>query len=191
SVTEQGVLLPLLVRPIAGGAYDIVAGARRFNAAKLAGLREVPVVVADLSDSEALMVALVENLQREDLAPLDEAQTYFRLLDEFGWTQEDMARRVGRSRSHVANTVRLLGLPQPVKQLLEESKLTAGHARALLNAADPAALAERVVAQGLSVRQTEALAQKGQSAVPAEDRRNHSPDPLERTLAERLGLDVK
>ncbi|MBV8653741.1 MAG: ParB/RepB/Spo0J family partition protein, partial [Alphaproteobacteria bacterium] len=156
SIAEQGVLEPLLVRPI-GGDYEIIAGSRRYQAAKLAGLSEVPVIVRTLSDREALMVALVENLQREDIAALDEAQGYHRLLEEFGWTQDELARHIGRSRSHIGNTLRLLGLPIEVKALLEAGKLTAGHARALLNAADPAALAALIVERGLSVRATEAL----------------------------------
>jgi ParB family chromosome partitioning protein len=191
SLSERGLLQPLLVRPLAG-AYELVAGSRRFHAAKLAGLSEVPVVVRELSDRDALMVAVVENLQREDLPALDEAQSYFRLLDEFGWTQEEVAERVGRSRAHVGNTLRLLGLPPSVKMLLEEGRLTAGHARALLGAPNPSELAALVVARGLSVRQTEALVQQ---QTPVTRRRKATLDTaaqaLEQRLGERLGLPVR
>ena len=128
------------MRPL-GDDYEIIAGSRRYQAAKLAGLSEVPVIIRELSDREALMVAVVENLQREDITALDEAQSYARLLDEFNWTQDELARRIGRSRSHISNTLRLLSLPAEVRGLVEAGTLTAGHARALLNAPDPAAIA--------------------------------------------------
>jgi ParB family transcriptional regulator, chromosome partitioning protein len=194
SIAEQGVLEPLIVRPL-GDDYEIIAGSRRYQAAKLAGLSDVPVIIRELSDREALMVALVENLQREDITALDEAQSYARLLDEFTWTQDELARRIGRSRSHISNTLRLLSLPAEVKALVEAGTLTAGHARALLNAPDPAAIAAIVVERGLSVRATEALVRRHGSAEPAEP----SGDPrlgeelkkFEQLLAERLGLKVR
>jgi ParB family chromosome partitioning protein len=191
SITAHGVLEPLLVRP-SGERFQVVAGARRLAAARLAGLHEVPVVVLALSDRDAMMVALVENLQREDISALDEADCYVRLLDEFGWTQDELARRVGRSRSHIGNTLRLLALPAEVKSRLAVGKLTAGHARALINVAEPETLAARVEAEGLSVRSTEALARRR----PAASRRSapqaeSETGELERMLTERLGLTVR
>jgi ParB family transcriptional regulator, chromosome partitioning protein len=191
SIAEQGVLQPLLVRSH-GDDFQIVAGARRYHAAKLVGLREVPVVVLALTDRNALMIALVENLQREDINALDEAYCYFRLLDEFAWTQDELARHVGRSRSHIGNTLRLLGLPAGVKALLEKGELTAGHARALLNAPNPLELASLVVAQGLSVRATEALVRRRtMTPQPRVQQLDNELGELERELAERLGLTVR
>jgi ParB family chromosome partitioning protein len=191
SIAELGVLQPLLVRPH-GDNFLVVAGSRRYHAAKLVGLPEVPVVVLALTDRNALMIALVENLQREDINALDEAYCYFRLLDEFAWTQDELARHVGRSRSHIGNTVRLLGLPADVKTLLEKGELTAGHARALLSAPDPLELAALVVAQGLSVRATEALVRRRETAPQPRVRQlDDVMGALERSLAERLGLTVK
>ncbi|WP_119460550.1 ParB/RepB/Spo0J family partition protein [Rhodospirillaceae bacterium SYSU D60014] len=157
SIRQNGILQPLLVRrhPTMPNAFEIVAGERRWRAAQLAQLHEVPVVIRELTDSDALELALVENVQRQDLTPLEEAEGYRRLMDEFQHTQEDLARRVGKSRSHIANSLRLLNLPGPVKKLVESGELTAGHARALLGAVDPVALAGEVVAKGLNVRQTE------------------------------------
>jgi len=196
SVREKGILQPLLVRPHDEhpAHYEIVAGERRWRAAQLAQLHEVPVVIRELSHREALEIALVENIQREDLGPLEEADGYRRLMDEFSHTQEDLAKAVGKSRSHVANMMRLLGLPEPVKLLVNDGKLTAGHARALLTASDPAGLAAVIVAQGLNVRQAEALA-AGRDKAPAS--RGSAPvakDPdtvaLERELGQLLGLKV-
>ncbi len=160
SIAAKGILQPLLVRRIADdpAAFEIVAGERRWRAAQRAGLHEVPVLVRELADGEALEVALVENLQRQDLSPLEEAEGFRRLMEDFGHTQEALAKVVGKSRSHVANCLRLLSLPEPVKALIETGELTAGHARALVTAADPAALAAEVVARGLTVRATEDLA---------------------------------
>lgn len=162
SIEEKGILLPLLVRhhPDEPDAYEIIAGERRWRAAQLAKVHEVPVIIKDLSDQEVLEVALIENLQRQDLSPLEEADGYQRLMDEFSHTQEDLAKVVGKSRSHVANMMRLLGLPDPVKKMLNGGELSIGHARALLNAKDSIQLARKVVKQGLNVRQTEKLTQK-------------------------------
>jgi ParB family transcriptional regulator, chromosome partitioning protein len=161
SIRAHGVLQPILVltRP-AGGGYEIIAGERRWRAAREAGLVEAPVNVLEVADRAAMEIALVENLQRQDLSPLEEAEGYRRLIEELGETQERLAEVVGKSRSHVANTLRLLRLPPPIKALLAEGKLSAGHARALLSAADPEALAHRTVEAGLSVRETERLAQQ-------------------------------
>ena len=147
-------------------SYEIIAGERRWRAAQAASLHEVPVIIRDLSDREALEVALIENLQRQDLSPLEEAEGYRRLMDDFSHTQEELAKTVGKSRSHVANMMRLLALPEPVKQMLDGGELTAGHARALLTSSDPVGLARQVVAKGLNVRQTEKLVQKA-PAKPA------------------------
>jgi ParB family chromosome partitioning protein len=165
SVRQQGVLQPLLVRRVAGEAdnFEIIAGERRWRAAQIAKLHEVPVVVREMNDSEALEVALVENIQRQDLSPLEEAEGYQRLIDEFSHSQSELGRAVGKSRSHVANTLRLLGLPEPVKQMVDDGSLSAGHARALLGSDDPAAFARDVVRRGLNVRQTEKLVAKARS----------------------------
>jgi ParB family chromosome partitioning protein len=162
SVKAQGILQPLLVRrhPEIAGAYEIVAGERRWRAAQAAQLHEVPIVLRELADREALEIALVENVQRQDLSPLEEAEGYQRLMNEFEHTQEDLARAVGKSRSHIANMLRLLSLPDPVRAMVQDGRLTAGHARALLSATDPVTLAEEVVAKSLNVRQAERLAQE-------------------------------
>ncbi|MEE8273981.1 MAG: ParB/RepB/Spo0J family partition protein, partial [Alphaproteobacteria bacterium] len=196
SVREKGILQPLVVRsdPEITGSYEIVVGERRWRAAQLAQLHEIPVVVRELSDGEALEVALVENIQREDLSPLEEADAYQRLIDEFGHSQEALAKVVGKSRSHVANTLRLLGLPEAVKAMLHDGRLSAGHARALLAAPDPAALAEEVTSGGLNVRQTEGLVRGKASGnrrprpAPAADAETRA---LERSLSDRIGLTVR
>ncbi len=194
SIRTNGILQPILVRrhPQTPNSFEIVAGERRWRAAQIARLHEVPVIIREIADGEALELALVENVQRQDLSPLEEAEGYRRLIEEFKNTQEDLARRVGKSRSHVANAMRLLGLPDPVKALLEQGRLTAGHARALLSGADPAALAEQVVARGLNVRQTERLVQQRQSAPSAKTPREKDADTvaLERDLSALLGLRV-
>jgi ParB family chromosome partitioning protein len=195
SIRANGVLQPILVRRHPGlpNAYEIVAGERRWRAAQKAGLHEVPINLRAIADSEAIELALVENIQRQDLGPLEEAAGYQRLVDDYGNTQEELARRVGKSRSHVANTIRLLALPDAVKRLVEEGALTAGHARALLGAKDPAAIAERVVAQGLNVRQTEALVKaerQPRRPPPAPPAKDANTAALENDLSARLGLKV-
>src|SRR5690606_29768782 len=194
SIRAKGVLQPLLVRRLGGdGHYEIIAGERRWRAAQRAGCHELPVVVYELSDREALEVALLENVQRQDLTPLEEAEGYRRLIDDFGHTQEELARVLGKSRSHIANLIRLLALPVPVRTMLESGELTAGHARALLGAHDPAALANQVVAQGLNVRQTEALAKRERQQAATSRRKPRDADTvaLERDLSSRLGLPVR
>ena len=194
SIREKGILQPLLVRPVADDevAFELVAGERRWRAAQRVGLHEVPVVVRSFADAEALEIALVENLQREDLSPLEEAAAYSRLLDEFGRTQASLAEAVGKSRSHVANTLRLLSLPVPVRRRLDEGELSAGHARALLGAADPAGLAEMIVRRGLNVRATERLVQRYAETPqrPQKPVRDADTAALERDLGVRLGLRV-
>ncbi|MGH7123444.1 MAG: ParB/RepB/Spo0J family partition protein [Stellaceae bacterium] len=195
SIREKGVLQPLLVRRLPGqpDTFEIVAGERRWRAAQLAQLHEVPVVLREIDDREALEIALVENLQRQDLSALEEAQAYQRLLDEFAHTQEAVAQAVGKSRSHVANTIRLLDLPSAVKQMLDERQLTAGHARALLGAGDALALAEEVVRRGLNVRQVERLAKKSKTAPSARAAREKDADTraVEHELTLALGNTVK
>ncbi len=195
SIREKGVLQPLLVRPVAtaeDAAFELVAGERRWRAAQRVGLHEVPVIVRALADSEALEIALVENLQREDLSPLEEAEAYSRLTAEFGRTQGSLAEALGKSRSHVANMMRLLSLPAPVRRRLDEGELSAGHARALLAAPDPASLADEVVRRGLNVRATERLVQR-RAQLPRAPRppvRDADTLALERDLGARLGLRV-
>jgi ParB family chromosome partitioning protein len=196
SLREKGVVQPLVLRPdpARAGTYEIICGERRWRAAQIAQLHEVPAVVRDFTDAEALEIALVENLQREDLTPLEEADAYQRLKDEFGHTQEALADGIGKSRSHVANMLRLLGLPEAVKAMLGDGRLSAGHARALLVADAPAELAEIVVAKGLNVRETEALVKKQKEPAKGKSKppRQKDADTLavERDLTRDLGLKV-
>lgn len=160
SIRQKGVVQPLIVRPTAkAGIFEIVAGERRWRAAQAAELHQVPVLIRDYSDEEVLEIAIIENVQRADLNAVEEALAYRQLMDRFGHTQEKLAASLSRSRSHIANTLRLLSLPDPVQRLLRNGVLSAGHARALVAAADPVALASQVVNRGLSVRETEKLAQ--------------------------------
>lgn len=160
SVREKGVLQPLIVRPVEGDMYEIVAGERRWRAAQLAQLHQVPVLVRELDDTEVLEIAIIENIQRADLNAVEEAAGYRQLMDKFGHTQEKLAEVLGKSRSHIANLLRLLSLPDDVQQMVVEGKLSAGHARALITSNNPSELAKIVVRDGLSVRATEALVKK-------------------------------
>ncbi len=196
SVKRQGLLQPILVRPTGAGKFEIVAGERRWRAAQAAQLHEVPVLIRELSDEEAFEIALVENIQRQDLNAIEEAEGYKRLIEDYGHTQDEIGRIVGKSRSHIANLIRLLDLPEDVRTLVIEAKISMGHARALLTADDPSALAREVVRAGLSVRQVENLA-KGKSAskpaAPSKPKvqRNADIEALERQLSEQLGLRVR
>jgi ParB family transcriptional regulator, chromosome partitioning protein len=194
SIRDKGIVQPLLVRPIAAAAadFELVAGERRWRAAQLVGLHEVPVVIRPFGDAEVIEIALVENLQREDLSALEEAEAYSRLSREFGRSQARLAEAVGKSRSHIANTLRLLSLPAPVRDSLAAGALSAGHARALLGAPDPAALALEVVRRGLNVRATEALVRRRAAQPAPRPRPARSADTLalERELAGALGLRV-
>ncbi len=196
SIRHQGIIQPILARPAkeSDGDYEIIAGERRWRAAQRAGLHEVPVVVHFIGDQDALEIALIENLQRQDLNILEEAEAYNRLIDEYGNTQEEVAKGLGRSRSHVANTVRLLTLPNEVKQLVSAGNLSAGHARVLVGARSAVELAQKIVNENLNVRQTETLLQaaEGGGAVPQKARREKSADvrDLEDSLTRRLGLKV-
>jgi ParB family chromosome partitioning protein len=198
SMREKGVLQPLLVRrhPAQVNSFEIVAGERRWRAAQQAQLSEVPVVIKELSDSDALAIAVVENIQREDLTPVEEAAAYRRMTEEFSYTQEALAQAVGKSRSHIANMMRLLSLPDNVQRMIDEGQLSAGHARALVVAEDPAGTAQKIVRLGLNVRQAEQLVKaakpdvvKGRKNVGAQDK-----DPniaaLESDLRDLLGLKV-
>jgi ParB family transcriptional regulator, chromosome partitioning protein len=197
SIKAQGILQPLLVRrhPELPDQYEIVAGERRWRAAQAAQLHEVPVVLRELGDREALEVAIVENVQRQDLSPLEEADGYRRLLEEFAHTQEDLARAVGKSRSHIANTLRLLSLPEDVRALLQDGKITAGHARALLGLEDAGELAKEIVRSGMSVRQVEraakARALRPEQMASLAGRRDADTAALERELTQLLGLKVQ
>jgi ParB family transcriptional regulator, chromosome partitioning protein len=157
SIKKNGILQPLLVRETEPNRYEIIAGERRFKAAKIAGLSTVPVVIKNFSDTQAIEVALIENLQREDLSPIEEAMGYERMMAEFNYTQEQVGKSVDKSRSHVANLLRLLNLPDVIKQMLENEDISMGHARALLTAEDPEELAKIIMSKQLSVRQTEKL----------------------------------
>jgi ParB family chromosome partitioning protein len=204
SIRHHGLLQPILVRPIAGesDAYEIIAGERRWRAAQRAALHDVPVIVQTLSDTQALEIALVENLQRQDLSALEEAEGYKRLMDEFNHSHAELGELVGKSRSHIANMLRLLALPDSVKEMIQSGTLSAGHARALLTAPDPEALAKTATERGLSVRDTEKLANAAKASIrpaaasakpaPAGKVKGKHADllALERDLAERLGLRV-
>lgn len=194
SIREKGILQPILVRPIAGEpqAYEIIAGERRWQAAQKAQVHQVPVIIKELDDRDAAEIALVENLQRQDLSAIEEAQGYSRLMDEFNHTQEALSKALGKSRSHVANMMRLLALPDDVKTYLEEGLLTSGHARALLNCTNPSEIAKQVIKKGLNVRQTESLAKTAgvQSRPKAKKEKDTDTLALERDLTNLLGLKV-
>jgi ParB family chromosome partitioning protein len=200
SVREKGLIQPILVRPIPGvpDAYQIVAGERRWRASQRAELKEVPVVIRDLNDQEVLEISIIENVQRADLNAIEEARGYKALMEQFGHTQEDIAKVIGKSRSHVANTMRLLALPPRVRDMVYEGKLSAGHARAIATAPDPETLADRFIAEGLPVREAEALArashEEAGSDPTARGGRPSGKDPnvqaLEAEVAQALGLEV-
>ncbi|WP_428546269.1 ParB/RepB/Spo0J family partition protein [Profundibacter sp.] len=193
SIKEKGVIQPLIVREKSNG-YEIVAGERRWRAAQMAQLHELPVIIRDYTDTEVLEIAIIENIQRADLNPVEEAAGYQQLMDKFGHTQEKLAAALGKSRSHIANLMRLLQLPKEVLDLLKESKLTAGHARALITTENPVALARQVVKQGLSVRETERLA-KGPKTRPEKVKlqpagKDADTRALEGDLSANLGMKV-
>ncbi|MGN0635725.1 MAG: ParB/RepB/Spo0J family partition protein [Acutalibacteraceae bacterium] len=197
SIAKYGVLQPLLVRPLNGGGYQLIAGERRWRASRLAGLTEVPVVVREMTDEEAAALALIENLQREDLNPLEEAFGFRKLMDDFGLTQEEAAEKVGKSRPAVANALRLLKLPEAILELVRGGELSAGHARALLSFPAEEQMLETarlIIEKGLSVRETEKLAKKAakpkkEKEVPA--RRASYYDQVELTLTEALCRKIR
>lgn len=196
SIRDKGILQPILVRPKGEGRYEIVAGERRWRAAQRAGLAAVPVLVRELSDMQVLEIGVIENVQRADLSPIEEATAYKQLMDRFGRTQDSVAEAVGKSRSHVANTLRLLALPDGVRTHLLEGRISAGHARAIATAPNAEALAEEIVAKGLSVREAEALGRTAPGKPPRASakgkRRAKDVDTmaLENDLADVLGLEV-
>ena len=199
SIAQHGLLQPLLVRPLFGGGYQIVAGERRWRAARMAGLSEVPAVVREMSDHEVMELALIEHLQREDLTPVEEANGYQTLLDKYGMTQDEVAKTVGKSRPAVANALRLLHLPEAIREMVERGELSAGHARTLLAFPDEASMleaAKKAVEQGLSVRELERMAKKAAEAQkegekPRPTRRIPYFDEVELSLHEHLGRKVR
>ncbi|MCM8558075.1 ParB/RepB/Spo0J family partition protein [Sphingomicrobium sediminis] len=195
SIAERGVLQPILVRNHDGG-YQIIAGERRWRAAQQAQLHEIPAIIRDSDDGNTAELALIENVQREDLNALEEAKAYAALADQYGHSQADIGRIVGKSRSHVANLVRLLDLPEDVQSMLIDGDLSMGHARALIGADEAVALAKQVISQGLSVRETEKLVKSGPKGAQSSSSASSSagnPDieALERQLGDLLGLKVK
>ena len=201
SIKAKGIIQPLIVRarPSGKGEYEIVAGERRWRAAQMAQLHEIPVLLREFTDTEVLEVAIIENIQRADLNPVEEAMGYRQLMDKFGHTQEKLAEELGKSRSYLANLMRLLQLPNEVQDLLVEGKISAGHARALITSDDPSALAKQVVAQGLSVRATEALTKKKPETDKASSRKSSSGSSekdadtkaLEGDLSAAIGMPVQ
>ncbi|MBL0374145.1 ParB/RepB/Spo0J family partition protein [Rhizobium sp. KVB221] len=198
SIRQHGIVQPVVVRPIPDDKYEIIAGERRWRAAQLAGLVEIPVISRDVDDRTALELAIVENVQRSDLNPVEEALGYEQLIAEHGYTQNDLGEIIGKSRSHVANSLRLLKLPDPVRDMLFDGSLSAGHARALIPTSDPVALARSIVAKGMSVRDAERLAQNDIKAQlnpglssPKSQEKDADTIALERSLSDSLGLEVK
>jgi len=196
SIREKGLVQPILVRPEPGSSngYEIVAGERRWRASQRAGLHTVPVIVRDLADQEVLELAIIENVQRADLNPIEEAAGYQELIERYAYTQERLAEVIGKSRSHLANTLRLLKLPTSVQSMVENGKLTAGHARALVGREDAEAMAERIIESQLNVRDVEALVQAGTEAAQTTRRvRDKDADTkaFEKELADMLGLKVE
>lgn len=194
SIKEKGIIQPLIVRQ-KGEQYEIVAGERRWRAAQIAKLHEIPVLLRDYDDTEVLEVAIIENIQRADLNPVEEAAGYRQLMDRFGHTQEKLAEALGKSRSHIANLMRLLNLPDDVQDMLKAGKLSAGHARALITSENPSVLAARVVSGGLSVRETERLANEGKSETkpgkkPAAPSKDADTRMLENDLSAAIGMSV-
>lgn len=195
SIRTHGLIQPLLVRPVPGGRFQLVAGERRWRAAQIARIHRVPVVVRSLDDDQTLQIALIENIQRQDLNPIEEAEGYLRLTRDFGHPAAAIGQLVGKSRAHVANLIRLLDLPELVRTWLADGSLQMGHARALITTAEPVTLARRVIAEGLSVRATERLAAGQRKAGAASGGANAAPRDadtraLEDDLAARLGLKV-
>jgi ParB family transcriptional regulator, chromosome partitioning protein len=191
SLRDKGLLQPLVVRPRADGSFEIVAGERRWRASQRAGIHDVPVLIRELDDKETLEIALIENVQRSDLNALEEARAYRQLLEQYGYTQQQLADVIGKSRSHIANTMRLMSLPESIQKQIEEGALTAGHARSLVATEAPEELADKIVKLNLTVRQAEDLV-RGQPAKSAKAKIEKDADTkaLEKNLAAALGLGV-
>jgi ParB family transcriptional regulator, chromosome partitioning protein len=199
SIRERGIIQPIVVRALQGDNFEIIAGERRWRAAQRAGLHDVPIAVMEANDAQSLEFAIIENVQRTDLNPIEEASGYLALMDDFNRTQEDVAQIVGKSRPHVANTLRLLKLPEPVKQLVRSNKISAGHARLLLGQPNAEQIAQEIIDKGLSVRQVEALVQNAaaQARDAQRETKGHSSSAkdadtraLEKRLSDALGLAV-
>ena len=197
SIRAHGVLQPILVRPIPGNKFEIVAGERRWRAAQRAGLHSIPAVVRDLNEVEVLEIAIVENVQRMDLNAIEEAQGFQALIDRFGRTQEEIAEAVGKSRPHIANMLRLLKLPEDIQEMVRDGRLSSGHARAILTAPDPRGLAQRVLKEGLNVREVERIAQQAKdekhgprAGAASADAKSADTRALEQSLSNALGLEV-
>ncbi len=192
SLKDKGLLQPLVVRPRSDGSFEIVAGERRWRASQRAGLHELPVLIRELGDRETLEIALIENVQRSDLNPLEEARAYRQLIEQYQYTQQQLAEGIGKSRSHIANTMRLLTLPDAILKQIEEGSLTAGHARSLIAADSPEELADKIISLNLSVRQAEDLARKAAAPGTTGPKPEKDPDTraLEKELSQALGLTV-
>ncbi len=192
SIKSKGLVQPILVRPspTESGTYEIIAGERRWRAAQIAQLHEVPAVVRKLNDTEALEIAIIENVQRSDLSPIEEAAGYKRLIENHSHTQEALAEIVGKSRSHIANIIRLLSLPQSIQDMISEGKISSGHARAIMNSAFPEQLAEKIVSENLSVRAAENLAKQRKPGVKKVKLKDPDTIDLENNLTAKLGLIV-
>lgn len=196
SIRERGVVQPLIVRPVSGAidAYEIIAGERRWRASQKAGLHDVPVIIREATDKESLELAIIENVQRADLNALEEARGYQQLIEQYAYTQSELANVIGKSRSHIANTLRLMNLPEAVQAYILDGRLSAGHARALLTLDDPLAAAERIVNQGMSVRDAEAIGDGGGRKKAVGGRKPRAKDTdtraLEKSLSDTLGLVV-
>jgi ParB family transcriptional regulator, chromosome partitioning protein len=192
SLRDKGLLQPLVVRPRSDGSFEIVAGERRWRASQRAGLHDIPVLIRELDDKETLEIALIENVQRSDLNALEEARAYRQLIEQYAYTQQQLADAIGKSRSHIANTMRLMSLPEAIQQQIEEGTLTAGHARSLIATEQPEELANKIIKLNLTVRQAEDLARGqtskiGKSTKPEKDADTKA---LEKTMSDALGLGV-
>ena len=192
SIKSKGLVQPILVRPSKTdeNSYEIIAGERRWRAAQIAQLHEIPAVIKNLDDVEALEIAIIENIQRSDLSPIEEAAGYKRLLDNHGHTQEVLSEIVGKSRSHIANILRLLTLPQSIQDMISEGKISSGHARAIMNSAFPEQLAEKIINENLSVREAESLAKSKKNTVQKIKLKDPDTIDLEEKISEKLGLNV-
>ncbi len=193
SLKDKGLLQPLVVRPRADGSFEIVAGERRWRASQRAGIHELPVLIRELDDRETLEIALIENIQRSDLNALEEARAYRQLMDQYNYTQQQLADSIGKSRSHIANTMRLLSLPEAIQNQIENGKLTAGHARSLVATEYPAEMADQIIKLGLTVREAEELARTNSVAPTIKgyvSEKDADTRALEKTLTEALGLST-
>ncbi len=192
SLKDKGLLQPLVVRPRSDGSFEIVAGERRWRASQIAGLHDLPVLIRELDDKETLEIALIENIQRSDLNPLEEARAYRQLLEQYGYTQQQLADAIGKSRSHIANTMRLMSLPEVIQTQIEKGELTAGHARSLIATETPEILADKIIKLNLTVRQAEDLARDNNqtSARAAKPEKDADTRALEKSLSQAMGLSV-